>query len=140
MFQQKRTVPIQADWVSCDKPFLSLVCQLKEYFVGKRHSFEIPMRLSGSPFQLAVWDELMKIPYGSTITYGDLAKRIGNPKAARAVGLANGQNPIPIIVPCHRVIGASGKLTGFGGGVHNKELLLNLEKHPMALTCDQNGP
>ncbi len=102
--------------------------ELQEYFEGKRVEFSIPLHPEGTDFQLKVWEELKKIPYGKTISYGELAVRIGNPKAARAVGAANGKNPLSIVVPCHRVIGASGKLTGFAGGVDVKSKLLVLEK------------
>jgi len=128
MHQQKRTVEIQPEWICNASPFRAMAKQFKEYFLGKRTVFDIPIRLIGTDFQRTVWNELMKIPYGTTTSYGELAKRIDNPKAVRAVGLANGQNPIPIIVPCHRVIGSNGKLTGFGGGLENKALLLQLEK------------
>jgi methylated-DNA-[protein]-cysteine S-methyltransferase len=102
--------------------------QLAEYFAGKRQDFDVPLDVRGSVFQLKAWKELQKIPYGDTISYGEQAKRIGDAKKARAAGMANGRNPICIIVPCHRVIGASGDLTGFGGGLKTKEFLLNLEK------------
>ncbi len=105
------------------------VRQLREYFAGRRTAFDFPMQPQGTPFQLAVWKCLTEIPYGETISYGELARRVGNPKAARAVGAANGANPLPIVVPCHRVIGANGKLTGFGGGLPTKEKLLALEKN-----------
>jgi methylated-DNA-[protein]-cysteine S-methyltransferase len=131
MNQQKRKVSIQPEWIYDDKPFCSLVQQFQEYFQGQRHQFDIPIRLEGTRFQELVWKELRNIPYGTTTTYGELAKRIGNPKAVRAVGMANGQNPIPIIVPCHRVIGSNGMLTGFSGGLHNKTLLLSLEEQSM---------
>jgi methylated-DNA-[protein]-cysteine S-methyltransferase len=101
--------------------------QLKEYFAGKRADFDLPLAPEGTEFQRTVWRSLQDIPYGETISYGELAKRVGNPKASRAVGAANGQNPIPIVIPCHRVIGANGKLTGFGGGLPTKEKLLALE-------------
>ena len=102
--------------------------QLKEYFSGERKVFDIPFCLNGTPFQLKVWQELYKIPYGQTMSYGEQAARLGDKNKARAVGLANGLNPISIIIPCHRVIGSNGSLTGFGGGLKSKELLLNLEK------------
>ncbi|MDX2413400.1 MAG: methylated-DNA--[protein]-cysteine S-methyltransferase, partial [Woeseiaceae bacterium] len=89
--------------------------------------FDLPLHLSGTEFQVSVLEELLRIPYGETVSYGDIAKRIGRPKAVRAVGAANGRNPLPIIVPCHRVIGTSGDLTGFGGGLDTKEALLRLE-------------
>jgi methylated-DNA-[protein]-cysteine S-methyltransferase len=101
--------------------------QLTEYFAGTRRSFDVPLAASGTPFQRNVWQALQSIDYGTTISYGELAVRIGNPRAVRAVGLANGRNPISIIVPCHRVIGANGKLTGYGGGLDRKQTLLSLE-------------
>lgn len=102
--------------------------QLEEYFEGKRKSFDLPFEPKGTEFQKSVWNELLKIPYGETCSYGEIAKRIGNPKASRAIGMANNRNPISIIIPCHRVIGANGKLVGYGGGIDIKEKLLNLEK------------
>lgn len=101
--------------------------QLEEYFNGKRFSFDIPLDPQGTEFQKQVWQQLLKIPYGKHITYGEQAQRLGRPKAARAVGAANGKNPIGIIIPCHRVIGASGHLTGFAGGLEMKKQLLTLE-------------
>jgi methylated-DNA-[protein]-cysteine S-methyltransferase len=98
--------------------------QLEEYFAGARREFDLPLRLLGTPFQRRVWDVLTEIPYGVTWSYGQLAKRIDNPNASRAVGLANGRNPISILVPCHRVIGANGSLTGYGGGLERKQWLL----------------
>lgn len=103
------------------------VRQLRAYFAGELREFSLPLSPQGTAFQTRVWRELCKIPYGQTISYGELARRIGNPKASRAVGLANGQNPIAIVIPCHRVIGANGKLTGYGGGLAIKERLLALE-------------
>ena len=102
--------------------------QLREYFGGHRAQFDLPLAPEGTAFQRTVWRHLQDIPYGETISYGELAKRVGNPKASRAVGAANGQNPIPIVIPCHRVIGSNGKLTGFGGGLPTKEALLAIEK------------
>ena len=128
MFNQKRTITVQTDWVESGRHFRTIARQLEEYFRGKRRIFDIPMRPQGTDFQMSVWQELLKIPYGETATYGDIAKRIDNPKAVRAVGLANGRNPLPIVIPCHRVIGANGRLTGFGGGLENKALLLKIEK------------
>lgn len=101
--------------------------QLGEYFAGERQTFSIPLAFAGTPFQLKVWETLMQIPFGETRTYADLARQLGKPSAARAVGAANGKNPISIIGPCHRVIGASGKLTGYAGGLKAKALLLRLE-------------
>lgn len=103
------------------------VHQLREYFAGSLRSFNLPILLEGTSFQKSVWQVLMDIPYGETISYGEQARRLGNPAAVRAVGLANGRNPVPIVVPCHRVIGANGTLTGYGGGLVIKEALLALE-------------
>ena len=102
--------------------------QLREYFLGDRKTFELPILPRGTPFQLAVWDALQRIPYGETRSYAQIAQEIGRPNAVRAVGAANGANPIPIIVPCHRVIGSNGSLTGFGGGLGVKRRLLELER------------
>jgi methylated-DNA-[protein]-cysteine S-methyltransferase len=109
------------------------VRQLRAYFAGELETFDVHLAPEGTPFQQKVWNELLKIPYGETISYGELARRIGNPNASRAVGLANGTNPIPIIIPCHRVIGSNGKLTGYGGGLPIKEKLLALEKRQLRL-------
>jgi methylated-DNA-[protein]-cysteine S-methyltransferase len=111
-------------------PLPIAVRQLKEYFAGARRKFDLPLRMEGTAFQRQVWRELTEIPYGETWSYGQLAKRIGNPNASRAVGLANGRNPIAVIVPCHRVIGADGSLTGFGGGLPRKQWLLWHEGQP----------
>jgi methylated-DNA-[protein]-cysteine S-methyltransferase len=117
----------EPDWIFSDKPFAAAREQLTAYFAGERKSFDLNLNPVGTEFQLQVLDELQKIPYGITASYGDIAKRIGRPKAVRAVGAANGRNPIPIIIPCHRVIGSTGKLTGFGGGIPTKKALLKLE-------------
>ncbi len=109
------------------KPLAATARQLSEYFAGIRREFDLPLRLQGTEFQTRVWHELLEIPYGVTFSYGQLAKRLGNPNAARAVGLANGRNPISIVVPCHRVIGADGSLTGYGGGLERKCWLLEHE-------------
>jgi methylated-DNA-[protein]-cysteine S-methyltransferase len=110
-------------------PFLREVAkEIKEYLTGKRKKFDIPLKLYGTDFQLSVWNALLTIPYGETRSYRDIAKQIGNVKACRAVGMANHRNPIAIIVPCHRVIGADGSLTGFGGGLKLKQQLLDLER------------
>lgn len=108
-------------------PFQAVIAQLSEYFAGERRRFELPLAPRGTEFQLRVWRALTEIPYGKTTSYGELARHIGKPNASRAVGLANGANPLPIIVPCHRVIGADGTLTGFGGGLPIKRRLLALE-------------
>jgi methylated-DNA-[protein]-cysteine S-methyltransferase len=105
-------------------PLAETVRQLTEYFAGTRREFNLPLRLEGTAFQKRVWRELTEIPYGETWSYGQLAKRINKPSASRAVGLANGRNPISILVPCHRVIGANGSLTGYGGGLECKQWLL----------------
>jgi methylated-DNA-[protein]-cysteine S-methyltransferase len=102
--------------------------QLEEYFAGRRKEFSVPLDMRGTPFQKNVWEALLAIPFGETKSYGQLAKQLGNPRAMRAVGAANGRNPISIIVPCHRVIGSSGKLTGFAGGLETKAHLLGLEE------------
>ena len=107
--------------------------QLTEYFQGRRKTFDLPLHLDGPPFSVRVWEELRNIPYGETISYGQLAQRVGAPDAARAVGAANGANPIAIIVPCHRVIGADGGLVGYGGGLARKQMLLDLERGRMSL-------
>ena len=102
--------------------------QLDEYFQGKRTTFSLPFKLTGTPFQLAVWKELQNIPYGQTTSYKEIAQKINTPKAYRAVGMANNKNPLPIIIPCHRVIGSNGKLIGYAGGLKLKNYLLELEK------------
>jgi methylated-DNA-[protein]-cysteine S-methyltransferase len=116
-------------WVRSEDapPFAGARRQLALYFEGKLTQFDLPLAMPGTPFQQQVWDELKTIPYGATISYGEVARRIGQPSASRAVGMANGRNPIGIIVPCHRVIGANGKLTGYGGGLPRKEALLSFE-------------
>jgi methylated-DNA-[protein]-cysteine S-methyltransferase len=117
----------EPDWIYSEKPFGAAREQLTDYFAGNRQSFDLNLRPAGTEFQRKVLDELQKIPYGTTTSYGDIAKKIGNPKAMRAVGAANGRNPIPIIIPCHRVIASSGDLVGFGGGLPTKEALLRHE-------------
>ena len=121
------------DWIqnATIDPLPAAARQLKEYFAGKRREFDLPLRMEGTEFQQRVWRELTKIPFGETRSYGQLAKRLNNPNGSRAVGLANGRNPIAIIVPCHRVIGADGSLTGFGGGIERKEWLLTHEGQPV---------
>ncbi|MDH3305441.1 MAG: methylated-DNA--[protein]-cysteine S-methyltransferase [Gammaproteobacteria bacterium] len=117
----------EPDWIYNEKPLATARQQLEEYFAGDRKDFDLPLRIKGTEFQVSVLKALQEIPYGQTVSYGEIAKRIGRPKAVRAVGAANGRNPIPIVVPCHRVIGSSGDLTGFGGGLDTKEALLRLE-------------
>ena len=124
----KRPARPEPDWRESECAVVrETIRQLQAYFSRKLTRFELPLRPAGTPFQLAVWRELEKIPYGEVISYGELASRIGKPQAARAVGAANGSNPIPIVVPCHRVIGSNGRLTGYGGGLPIKEALLELE-------------
>lgn len=124
----------EPDWLQSSKgPVQEAVRQLREYFAGARTDFDLPLAPQGTDFQRNVWRRLQEIPYGETISYGELARRVGNPKASRAVGAANGSNPIPIVIPCHRVIGANGKLTGFGGGLPTKEALLALEARQLSL-------
>ncbi len=120
--------PSRADWEPDDDAFGEAVEQLAAYFAGERTSFDLDLELAGTGFQRRVWAALQTIPYGETRSYRDIAEQVGAPTAFRAVGLANGHNPIGIIVPCHRVIGASGSLTGYGGGLDRKRLLLDLEK------------
>ena len=120
----------QADWHEDRRPFGPAIEQLDAYFAGELTGFDLALAPDGTDFQLAVWQALREIPYGETRSYGELAKAVGRPKASRAVGAANGSNPLPIVVPCHRVIGSNGRLTGFGGGLETKAALLDLEhKH-----------
>ena len=115
------------DWERFDEPFRRVKAQLEQYFAGERKHFDLELAPDATPFQASVLAALREIPYGETRSYRDIAEQIGNPKAVRAVGGANGSNPIPIIIPCHRVIGSNGTLTGFGGGLDNKRFLLDLE-------------
>lgn len=116
------------EWIESAATFTGLARQLREYFAGTRTRFDVTVAPAGTPFQQRVWRALLDIPYGETTTYGEIARRLGDVKAVRAVGLANGANPIAIVVPCHRVIGASGSLIGFGGGLPTKRALLDLER------------
>jgi len=127
--EESRRSLVAPDWVldPAVAPFAETTAQLAAYFAGERQDFDLPLRAEGTGFQQRVWEELCRIPYGTTISYGELARRLGDANACRAVGLANGRNPIAIIVPCHRVIGANGKLTGYGGGMDRKKALLDLE-------------
>jgi methylated-DNA-[protein]-cysteine S-methyltransferase len=115
------------DWKRTEEPFREVIAQLEAYFAGELRRFDLALAPEGTPFQREVWSALVKIPYGETVSYGALARRLGRSKGSRAVGAANGRNPIPIIIPCHRVIGADGSLTGFGGGLPIKRRLLELE-------------
>ncbi len=108
--------------------YKKIFCELNKYFTGKLREFEVPVVLEGTKFQKSVWQELIKVPYGESMTYGEIAKAIGSPKAARAVGNANNKNKLPIIIPCHRIIGSSGNLTGYAGGLDRKKWLINHEK------------
>ena len=121
--------PAAADpsWQLASEAAFETAAQLAAYFAGDLRDFDLPLAPEGTPFQLRVWGELSQIPYGHTISYGELARRVGNPRASRAVGAANGRNPLPIVVPCHRVVGSNGQLIGFGGGLAVKEFLLKLE-------------
>lgn len=126
--EQQRHRPAQSMFGERDAgPFDAVVEQLGEYFDGARTEFDLPLTLNGTPFQRAVWAGLCEIEFGETVSYGELAERIGRPGASRAVGLANGKNPIGIIVPCHRVVGSTGSLTGYGGGIERKRELLGFE-------------
>ena len=127
--------PLATDVVDRSDPLLRMACeQLLEYFAGRRQTFQLPLAAHGSNFQQRVWAELSRIPFGETISYGELALRLGDKGASRAVGLANNRNPIPIIVPCHRVIGADGSMVGFGGGLDRKQWLL---WHEVTLITDR---
>ncbi len=124
----KNTHAPAPDWIEESKYLKKAIDQLKAYFAGKLQCFELELSPEGTAFQQSVWKALKEIPYGKTTSYGEIAEKLGNPKASRAVGAANGKNPIPIVIPCHRVIGKSGDLTGFGGGLDTKEKLLTLEQ------------
>ena len=123
----------ESDWIEAASAFHDVKDQLSKYFAGTLDAFTVPLSPMGTSFQLQVWQGLQQIPYGETWSYWQLASHIKKPKAARAVGAANGVNPIPIIIPCHRVIGSNGKLTGFGGGLETKEFLLKLESQRSTL-------
>src|ERR1700690_442261 len=127
--------PVQPDpqWQDDPEQSRETVRELRAYFAGDLETFNLDLAPEGTPFQLTVWKRLCEIRFGETISYGELARRIGNPNASRAVGLANGSNPIPIVIPCHRVIGSNGKLTGYGGGLPIKEKLLALERRQLRL-------
>ncbi len=125
--QRHQVTEPDPSWVRDDEPFAEVKRQLDEYFAWERTTFDLPVAPSGTPFQREVWAALHTIPYGTTCSYGELAEQIGRPGASRAVGLANGRNPISIVIPCHRVIGSNGTLTGYGGGLERKQWLLDLE-------------
>ena len=128
MDQQRHRPPQETFGEPDDAAFGACVEQLQGYFAGQLREFDLPLHFAGTPFQRAVWEALRTIPYGQTMSYGELAERIGRPSASRAVGLANGKNPISIIVPCHRVVGSGGALTGYGGGLPRKRQLLDFER------------
>jgi methylated-DNA-[protein]-cysteine S-methyltransferase len=130
MMSERHSLQQQSDWVEDDSvaPFSETKRQLDEYFAGELTEFDLPIQLHGTEFQQKVWEVLKTISYGVTMSYGELAKLINQPNASRAVGLANGKNPVSIVVPCHRVIGANGKLTGYGGGIERKQWLLSHER------------
>jgi methylated-DNA-[protein]-cysteine S-methyltransferase len=132
----RHAVEVDRDWREEPSVFAAAIEQLREYFRGERKTFSLRLSPEGTAFQKAVWSELRNIPYGETISYKQLAERIGKPRAVRAVGAANGANPIPIIIPCHRVIGNDGHLTGFGGGLPLKQRLLDLESQQLPLLSD----
>ena len=133
MQEGRPAIAVRPDWEPADEPFGEVRAQLADYFDGRRTVFDLPLAMQGSPFQLRAWRALQDIPYGETISYGEQARRIGRPADPRAVGQANGRNPIAVIVPCHRVIGADGSLTGYGGGVERKRHLLELEAGVLSL-------
>jgi methylated-DNA-[protein]-cysteine S-methyltransferase len=131
----RRPLRLSPTWQRDDEAFAPVVDQLTQYFDGTRQGFDVELALVGNPFELRVWAQLRQIPYGETVSYGEIARRIGQPDAPRAVGLANGRNPVAVIVPCHRVIGADGTLTGYGGGLERKRLLLDLESGVLPLVA-----
>ena len=128
--------PVGDDWERRPRAFGEVRAQLAAYFAGQLTAFDLQLAPRGTPFQLAVWQELRAIPYGATTSYGEIARRLGSGTASRAVGAANGRNPLPIVVPCHRVIGADGSLTGFGGGLPLKQRLLALEQAGRPFTLE----
>lgn len=132
-FASTRSKSVDPDWHEDSAVFTDVVDQLRSYFAGERKTFDLRLVLEGTEFQKKIWTALQDIPYGETVSYKALAERVGSPKAVRAVGAANGANPIPIIIPCHRVIGNDGSLTGFGGGLPLKKRLLELESRQMTL-------
>jgi methylated-DNA-[protein]-cysteine S-methyltransferase len=136
----RKPVTIAPDWKRSVQPFATVTEQLSEYFEGGRLAFDVPLLMDGTPFERRVWRTLQDIPYGETVSYGEIARRIGQPRAARAVGLANGRNPIAVIVPCHRVVGANGTLTGYGGGLERKRILLELETGQTRLSGSHADP
>ena len=138
LFERGRTSPsIDASWKNNDHLLREAIRQLRAFFAGERQHFDLELNPQGTGFQQRVWRALQEIPFGETISYRELAGRLGNPAASRAVGLANGSNPIAIIIPCHRVIGSNGTLTGYGGGLENKRWLLDFERSQLRLAFDR---
>ena len=138
LFERGRTSPsIDASWKNNDHLLREAIRQLRAFFAGERQHFDLELNPQGTGFQQRVWRALQEIPFGQTISYRELARRLGNPAASRAVGLANGSNPIAIIIPCHRVIGSNGTLTGYGGGLENKRWLLDFERSQLRLAFDR---
>src|SRR5258708_36159822 len=129
----RKAIHPHPQWTEDARPWKETIRQLHAYFACELREFDLPLKPDGTAFQLEVWRQLCRIPYGQTISYGELARRIGNPKGSRAVGLANGSNTIAIVIPCHRVIGSNDKLTGYGGGLPIKEKLLELESQRLRL-------
>jgi len=136
----RRPVQIDPSWQPDETALAPVASQLREYFDGTRREFDVQLALAGNPFELGVWEALRTVPYGATTTYGELARQLGRPAAARAVGLANRRNPVAVIVPCHRVIGADGGLTGYGGGLARKRYLLDLEAGRQELVASSWSP
>ena len=138
LFERGRTSPsIDASWKNNDHLLREAIRQLRAFFAGERQHFDLELNPQGTGFQQRVWRALQEIPFGETISYRELARRLGNPAASRAVGLANGSNPIAIIIPCHRVIGSNGTLTGYGGGLENKRWLLDFERSQLRLAFNR---
>ena len=138
LFERGRTSPsIDASWKNNDHLLREAIRQLRAFFAGERQHFDLELNPQGTGFQQRVWRALQEIPFGRTISYRELARRLGNPAASRAVGLANGSNPIAIIIPCHRVIGSNGTLTGYGGGLENKRWLLDFERSQLRLAFNR---
>jgi len=133
MERQRHSPALETFGTADPRGFEAAVEQLAAYFAGELTEFDLPLALAGTPFQQRVWAELRLIPFGETVSYGELAQRLGQPTASRAVGLANGKNPVSIIVPCHRVVGSGGSLTGYGGGLPRKRYLLDFEQGTFAL-------
>ncbi|MFF3492749.1 methylated-DNA--[protein]-cysteine S-methyltransferase [Streptomyces sp. NPDC002795] len=140
MTDQRHRPPQESFGARDERPFGAAIDQLTAYFQGELTEFDLPLHLHGTPFQRSVWAELQRIPYGETRTYGELAEALGNPNASRAVGLANGKNPVGVIVPCHRVIGANGDLTGYGGGLDRKRQLLHFERTRAGFRASSGAP